>query len=275
MTMPDQRDKSAREVAIEQEWRNRLIDSATTEDFEKAYDELHSLFLQEQEEGAEIYARVNPRGQDRARLAIRRKIGSGQRVLEVGCGDGTTSRLLAEQGNQVRSIDVSQVALQAASQHVAGSSLNLIYEHGDGRKLQFTDDAFDYVVSEHLVEHLSLADMNTHLAEVRRVLKPGGCYLISTPSRLWNGRRSVGFHLNVYTLEELCDTVRAAGLRPVWLETRFLRRFDRIMESDGWLLRFACLWERMLSISRVYRWPQSIRARVLPTVMVCAVKTSG
>ena len=272
MTMRDQRDKSAREVAIEQEWRNRLINSASTEDFEKAYDELHSLFLQEQGEGAEIYAHVNPRGQDRARLAIARKVGAGQRVLEVGCGDGTTSRLLAEQGNRVRSIDVSQVALQAASQHAEGSSLDLTYEHGDGRKLQFADNSFDYVVSEHLVEHLSLEDMRAHLAEVRRVLRPGGSYIISTPSRLWNGRRSVGFHLNVYTLEELCSTVRAAGFRAIWMETRFLRRFGRVLESAGWNLRLACLWERFLDVTRVYRWPQSIRARVLPTVMVCAVK---
>lgn len=272
MTMRDQRDKSPREIAIEQEWRKRLINSASTEDFEKAYDELHLLFLQEQQEGAEIYAHVNPRGQDRARQAIARKAGSGHRVLEVGCGDGTTSRLLAEQGNQVRSIDVSQVALWAASQHLAGSSRDLTYEHGDGRKLQFPDESFDFVVSEHLVEHLSLDDMRIHLTEVRRVLQPGGCYLISTPSRLWNGRRSVGFHLNVYTLEELCGTVRTAGFRARWMETRFLRRFGRILESDGWLLRLACLWERVLSATRVYRWPQSLRARVLPTVMVCAVK---
>ena len=275
MTMRDQRDKSAREIAIEQEWRDRLISSASSEDFERAYDELHSLFLEEQQEGSEIYAHVNPRGQDRARQAIVRKVGTGHSILEVGCGDGTTSRLLAEQGNRVRSIDVSEVALRAAKQHLAGHSLDLQYEHGDGRKLEFADNSFDYVVSEHLVEHLSLDDMRTHLSEVRRVLKPGGCYLISTPSRLWNGRRSVGFHLNVYTLGELRDIVQEAGFQAVWIETRFLRRFGRLLESGSWLLRAACQWERLLSATRVYRWPQSFRARVLPTVMVCAVKPAA
>ncbi len=272
MTSGDHRNKSAHEVAIEQAWREKLIQSATTEDFGKAYDELHSLFLEEQGAGAEIYGSVNPRHQDPARQAILRRISSGHRVLEVGCGDGETSRILAQQGNSVVSIDVSSVALQAARDQIRGNSWDLQYEHGDARSLSFPVDSFDFVVSEHLVEHLSVADMLIHLEQVRRVLKPGGCYLILTPSRLWNGRRSVGFHLNVYTLEELCATVRRCGFRATWLETRFLRRFGVVLESDGLLLRLAFLWERILSAVRIYKWPLAIRGRVLPTVMVCAVR---
>jgi 2-polyprenyl-3-methyl-5-hydroxy-6-metoxy-1,4-benzoquinol methylase len=272
MTSGDHRDKSAEEVAIEQAWREKLIQSATTEDFGKAYDELHSLFLEEQGAGAEIYGSANPRHQDRARQVILRKIGSGHRVLEVGCGEGETSRMLAQQGNSVVSIDVSSVALQAARDKIRGNSWDLQYQHGDARDLRFPEASFDFVVSEHFVEHLSVADMLTHLEQVRRVLKPGGCYLILTPSRLWNGRRSVGFHLNVFTLEELCAMVRRCGFRPTWLETRFLRRFGFVLESDGLLLRLAFLWERILNLVRIYRWPLAIRSRVLPTVMVCAMR---
>ena len=268
----DHRSKSAEEVAIERAWREKLIQSATAEDFGKAYDELHALFLEEQGEGAEIYGSVNPRHQDRARQVILRKVESGHRVLEVGCGEGETSRMLAQQGNSVVSIDVSSVALQAARDQIDGQSWDLQYEHGDARDLRFPDASFDFVVSEHFVEHISMADMLTHLAQVHRVLKPGGSYLILTPSRLWNGRRSVGFHLNVYTLEELCAIVRRCGFRPTWLETRFLRRFNFVLESDGLLLRSAFLWERMLHAVRIYQWPLAVRGRVLPTVMVCATK---
>lgn len=272
MTLGDHRDKSAEEVAIERAWREKLIESATTEDFGKAYDELHSLFLDEQGEGAEIYGRVNPRHQDRARQAILRRIGSGRRVLEVGCGEGETSRVLAQQGNSVVSIDVSAVALQAARDRIRGKPWDLQYEHGDARDLRFPAAHFDFVVSEHFVEHISVADMLTHLQQVRRVLKPGGGYLMLTPSRLWNGRRSVGFHLNVYTLEELCATVQRCGFRPMWLETRFLPRFGFVLQDSGLILRFAFLWERMLNAVRIYRWPLAVRGRVIPTVMVCAVK---
>jgi len=272
MTSGDHRNKSAEEVAIEQTWRDKLTQSATTEDFGRAYDELHSLFLEKQAPGAEIYGSVNPRHQDPRRQAILRKIDSGHRVLEVGCGDGETSRLLAQQGNSVMSIDVSSVALQAARDQVRDSSWDLHYEHGDARNLCFPDASFDFVVSEHFVEHVSVADMLTHLAQVHRVLKRGGGYLILTPSRLWNGRRSVGFHLNVYTLEELCATVRKCGFRPIWLETRFLRRFGSVLESGGLLLRLAFLWERILNATGVYKWPVAIRSRILPTVLVCAVR---
>ena len=272
MTSADHRDKSVQEVAIEKAWREKLIQSATTEDFGRAYDELHALFLEEQGEGAEIYGSVNPRHQDRARQVILRRIKSGHRVLEVGCGEGETSRLLAENGNSVVSIDVSSVALQAARDRIQGKPWDLHYMHGDARELDFPDASFDFVVSEHFVEHISVADMLLHLGQVHRVLKPGGCYLILTPSRLWNGRRSVGFHLNVYTVEELCATVRKCGFRPTWLETRFLRRFDFVLESDGLLLYLAFLWEGILNAVRIYRWPVRIRGRVLPTVMVGATK---
>jgi len=276
--------KSDEEAAVERKWRERLMQAATSQEFEQAYDELHSLFLQEQESGPsgrrglatstepQIYGKVNPRGMDRARQAILRKIGRGHRVLEVGCGDGATSRLLASQGNAVVSVDISHVALEVARRQVQGESLDLKYQYGDARKLESEGDEFDFVVSEHFVEHLSVPDMLIHLEEMRRVLKLGGCYLISTPSRLWNGRRSVGFHLHVYTLEELCQVVAQSGLEATWLEPRFLRRFGFIVERKASELRPVFLWEHLLHAIHIFKWPAAIRSRVLPSVMVGATK---
>jgi len=270
--MRDNRGKSEQEIAIERRWRERLMRAATAEEFQQAYDELHSLFLEEQGDAAAIYAKVNPRGMDRARRVILRQVGQRQRVLEVGCGDGETSRLLARQGNAVVSIDISTVALEAARARAADEPLDLRYEYGDARALNFEDETFDYVVSEHFVEHLSTQDLLTHLTEVRRVLRVGGSYLISTPSRLWNGRRSVGFHLHVYTLEELCKVLSKVGFGVTWLEPRFLRRFGFVIELKEPLLWPVFLWERLLDAVRIYRWPQSIRGRVLPSVIVSATR---
>jgi 2-polyprenyl-3-methyl-5-hydroxy-6-metoxy-1,4-benzoquinol methylase len=273
--MHDERDKSQQETAIETRWRERLLSAATSEDFQQAYDELHALFLQEQGGSARLYDKVNPRGMDCARRAVRVKVGHGQRLLEVGCGDGETSRLVARQGNAVVSIDVSHVALQAAQKLAAGEALDVHYRYGDARALQFPEASFDYVLSEHFVEHLSTPDLLQHLAEVRRVLKPRGEYLIVTPSRLWNGRCSVGFHLHVYTLEELYRVVEQAGLQAAWVEPRFLRRTGVLLQVRRPWVWLAFAWERLLDAVRIYRWPQSIRSRVVPSVIVSARRVVG
>jgi 2-polyprenyl-3-methyl-5-hydroxy-6-metoxy-1,4-benzoquinol methylase len=268
--MRDARCKSENEVAIEARWRERLLHAATPQEFQQAYDELHTLFLQEQGGAAHVYDKVNPRGMDRARRVILLKVGVGQRVLEVGCGDGETSCWLARQGNVVTSIDISTVALDEARSLAAREGLHVQYQYGDARALDLPEASFDWVVSEHFVEHISRADMLKHLCEVRRVLRPGGCYLIVTPSRLWNGRRSVGFHLHVYTLEELCRAVEQAGLRATWVEPRFLRRLGFVWEVRRPWLWLPFLWERLLELVRIYRWPQSVRSRALPSVIVSA-----
>lgn len=164
------------------------------------------------------------------------------------------------------------MALEVAQKQVAGENLNLRYEYGDARALYFPEETFDYVVSEHFVERLSTADLLVHLAEVQRVLRNGGSYLISTPSWLWNGRRLVGFHLQVYTLEELCGVVEKAGFEVTWLEPRFLRRLGFIVEMKKPLLGLVFLWERILEAICIYKWPLAFRGRLIPSVIVSASK---
>lgn len=270
--MSQKRTKTDREYEIEKKWRERLLSNPTTEDFQQAYDELHTWFLEEQGGTGEIYARVNPRHMDRSRLAILREIGTGKRVLEVGCGDGVTSYLLARQGNSVVSIDVSTVALERARARPGQEGMDLQYEYGDARNLTFADASFDYVISEHLVEHLSRADFDRHLAEVYRVLAAGGCYLFFTPSRLWHGRRSVGFHLQVYVLAELVPITRRHGFVVTWLEPRFLPRWGFVIQIPCSFLAPIFAYERALEAAQIHRWPESIRARIIPSLMVRARK---
>jgi 2-polyprenyl-3-methyl-5-hydroxy-6-metoxy-1,4-benzoquinol methylase len=267
----DHREKSAAEREIEARWRERLLHGASAEEFQRAYDELHAEFLSRQGQEGEIYATVNPRSvEDRVRRVLLRYIGSGARVLEVGTGDGVTAYLLARQGNRVLSVDVSQVALERARARWGSEpNLALRYEFGDARALPYPAGSFDYVVSENLVEHISLEDMRAHLAEVRRLLVPGGCYLLYTPSRLWSGRASAGFHLHVYTLGELCALLRAGGFRPAWLEPRLAHRLGRPLAFGGVALALACLYEALLGALRIHRWPVQLRARLIPGILVC------
>lgn len=271
----DHREKSLAERRIEERWRELLMAGASTEDFQRAYDELHAEFLREQEGQGEIYAQVNPRaeGEDRVRRVVLQSVGTGARVLEVGTGDGLTAYLLAKQGNRVLSVDVSQVALERArSRWGREEGLELRFEYGDARSLELPEASFDFVVSENLVEHLSPSDMRRHLKEVRRLLVPGGGYLLYTPSRLWSGRVSAGFHLHVYTLRELCAFMREAGFRVAWLEPRLVRRLGRPLRISGLALRLAWLYEAALIALRVQAWPVGLKARVIPGIMVLGIK---
>jgi 2-polyprenyl-3-methyl-5-hydroxy-6-metoxy-1,4-benzoquinol methylase len=284
----EERRKADAEVAIEQRWRDKLLESATAKEFGQAYDELHREFLRQQSDSAQadIYAAVNPRSgaEDRVRAVLLRVAGSGKRILEVGTGDGLTAYLLARAGNVVTSIDVSEVALAHARARYGGRNvgstagggvaLDLTYAMGDARELTYPESCFDLVVSENVVEHLSLADMGRHLDEVYRVLKPGGSYLLYTPSRLWSGRVSAGFHLHVYTLRELCALLREVGLTPAWIEPRLLHRTGKLLPVSGLGLKAVMAYEALLQVGRVHRWPYALKARVIPSVMVVAQRAT-
>ena len=272
----DHREKTAAEFQIEARWCDLLRQGASTEDFQRAYDELHAEFLRRQGEQGEIYADVNPRSEseDRVRAVVLRSIGTGARVLEVGTGDGRTAYLLARQGNSVLSIDVSHLAIESArSRWGKEPGLDLRFEYGDARSLAMPDASFDFVVSENLVEHLALEDMRVHLREMRRLLGPGGGYLLYTPSRLWSGRVSAGFHLHVYTLRELCAVMAEEGFSPTWLEPRLLHRMRRLGRISGIGLRLAWVYESLLVALRVHTWPVGLKARIIPGVMILSTKS--
>jgi len=272
------RTKTAAEYDIERRWREVLSAGGTAGDFQRAYDELHSEFLSHEGKDAQIYDHVNPRDatDDRVRSVVLRRIGSGQRVLEVGTGDGQTAYMLARQGNDVLSVDVSKLALERArAMWLDDSDQSLDFAFGDARQLDVASESMDWVVSENMVEHITVDDMRRHLTQVRRVLRDGGSYLLYTPSRLWSGRVSAGFHLHVYTLRELCALLRAHGLFPLWLEPRVLHCVGRLVPLAGPGLWPVFAYEWVLQALRVHRWPVSIRSRVIPSIMIQARATGN
>lgn len=98
-----------------------------------------------------------------------------QRILVVGCGNGSEAAVLAEElGAKVVGIDiVSEFDTRAAK----FATLSL----GDATKMEFDDESFDFIYSYHALEHI--ADYKAALHEMRRVLKPSGGFLIGTPNR--------------------------------------------------------------------------------------------
>ena len=109
-----------------------------------------------------------------------------ERVLDVGCGEGQVARLAARMGAQVVGVDPTQAQVVEASARGGGPS----YARAGAASLPFADAAFDSVVACLVFEHIR--DVDAAIAEVARVLSPGGRFLfflnhplLQTPNSGW------------------------------------------------------------------------------------------
>jgi SAM-dependent methyltransferase len=95
-------------------------------------------------------------------------VGSGTRLLDVGCGSGLVLRRAADRGADVTGLDATQALLEIARRRVPGARL----EHGDMEELPFDDGVFDVVTGFNSFQYA--ADPTVALAEAVRVARPGG-----------------------------------------------------------------------------------------------------
>jgi SAM-dependent methyltransferase len=104
-------------------------------------------------------------------------------VLDLGCGDGTFAAELVRAGAKVTAADVSTEALRRAAERAPGLDARL---WPDGEPLPLEDASVDTVWAGEVIEHV--VDVAPWLSEVRRVLRPGGTLLLTTPD---HGRRTM------------------------------------------------------------------------------------
>lgn len=108
------------------------------------------------------------------------------RTLDVGCGGGFLAEELARLGHQVVGVDPSRVSLATARRHAAGQGLEIDYRHGRGEDLPAGDAGFDLVVCCDVLEHVH--DLDRVVAEIARVLRPGGLFFFDTVNRTARSR---------------------------------------------------------------------------------------
>lgn len=155
---------------------------------------------------------------------LRAQAGPGDRVLDLGCGDGAFAALLVAVGATVTMADVAREALRRARERAPAATAVLLEE---GAPLPFGEDAFDLVWAGEVLEHV--ADVTGLLAEVRRVLRWGGALAVTTP---WHGRVVVAGdahfdpradHLRFFSARTLRAMLRDAGFGEVHLRATGLR----------------------------------------------------
>ncbi len=98
--------------------------------------------------------------------------GEGKSLLEIGCGIGVDSIQLAKRGYEVTAVDLTENALAVARQFAARRGVSIDFRLGNAEGLDFPDQSFDAVYSFGVLHHTP--DIGRSVAEVHRVLRPGG-----------------------------------------------------------------------------------------------------
>ncbi|MGO9320161.1 MAG: class I SAM-dependent methyltransferase [Solirubrobacteraceae bacterium] len=170
-----------------------------------------------------------PEGLEPSDFALRRRflldrVRAGDRVLDVGCGEGRFTAELARAGALVVGVDVAEEPLRRARLRHPELDLRLI--DGEG-PWELADAGFDVVWAGEVIEHV--ADTAAWLSEVRRVLRSGASVLASTPAhgrlallRLALSRRAfaerfdpLGDHLRFYSRDTLTRLLSEFGFEQI------------------------------------------------------------
>lgn len=153
----------------------------------------------------------------------------GDRVLDVGAGFGRHVFECARRGARVVALDYAAdevvqtkdtlAAMVEVGEIPADRLIGVL--RGDATRLPFADDSFDIVITSEVLEHIQ--DDVTAIAEMVRVLKPGGRFAATVPawgpevvnwklSDEYHAPKSVGGHVRIYTATELRAKLATAGL---------------------------------------------------------------
>jgi ubiquinone/menaquinone biosynthesis C-methylase UbiE len=100
---------------------------------------------------------------------------SGREMLEIGCGDGRLSSLLANKVKSLTAIDPDQAMINLACKEISGVDFRV----GCGEKLEFNDKSYDIALFSYSLHHQDCVEA---LDEAKRVLRDNGLILIIEPS---------------------------------------------------------------------------------------------
>jgi 2-polyprenyl-3-methyl-5-hydroxy-6-metoxy-1,4-benzoquinol methylase len=141
-------------------------------------DDVHAEVKHLGQKVVEYFETSRPRYEYTLSLALEQ---DGGRVLDVGCSPGHLSMALVKAGFEVQGLDLNQVWL---AKYAPGwpERLRITHSNLEQDPLPFPSESFDLVIFTEVLEHIAITDPCVILGEIRRVLRPGGRMLLSTPN---------------------------------------------------------------------------------------------
>jgi len=152
---------------------------------------------------------------------LSRHVNAGEYVLDLGCGGGKFTSWMLQAGYAAQGMDISSNALEMAKRNNPDVTFELLAPDGS---IPALDNTFAAVWCTEVIEHI--LDIHLFLSEVRRVLKPGGILILTTPyhgllknllivlfkfDRHFNPEYS---HIRFFDKKGLSRCLNKAGLRP-------------------------------------------------------------
>jgi len=154
----------------------------------------------------------------------------GEQALDVGCGTGTLALEVARRvgrTGRVAGIDPGAVQIARARAKAARRRLPIEFQIGVIEQLPFPDQSFDVVFSTLMMHHLPAPLKRQGLAEIVRVLKPGGRLVIADfKSKKGRTGRAARFHAGGSNMQDLATLVNDTGFSQVEIEEMQPSRFS-------------------------------------------------
>ena len=140
----------------------------------------------------------------------------GDRALDVACGPGFLTRILARRCRHVHGVDATPAFLEFARREASGQSLsNVEFDEGDAEKLPYSNDSFELITCRSAFHHFP--NPGRVLDEMRRVLVPEGRICIADML----GAEDLETSRQHDAVERLCDPTHASALALSRFETIF------------------------------------------------------
>lgn len=169
----------------------------------------------------EVVHRVTRLGRVHEEMIALSGLERGHRALDVGCGTGNLLRAAGRTGADLSGVDPDLKMLARAERKLRRAGIGARLDRGYAQELRYPDQSFDRVFSSLMLHHLDPASKDEMLAEVRRILKPGGVFVLADSTRENAGARIAAAGFSV----ELSRSLRLRVLREeVGVEVATVRR---------------------------------------------------
>lgn len=156
---------------------------------------------------------------------------TGDRLLDIGCGDGTFTLRLGERYREVFGIDVQEDYIETFRQRTAGDPKFKVSSMS-AAAMEFPADFFDTIVTIETLEHVT--DLSGAAREIHRVLRPGGELIITVPNR-WFPCENHGMTIGKFETQRAPLLTYLPWLHRKWAKARVfkVRNLDDLFEPLG------------------------------------------